>query len=137
MKINYDKVLLLVALLFLGCSKNDDDGGTQSKTVESYEPAAIEFVHEDGSRIQLDECITPDEAYAIEITATKNDEGNTQVSKIEYTINGSLYSMSFSEAGTKRNPITLVDGKNIAQLSATAETDEVFYTSQGDFELVD
>jgi len=136
MKIN-DYITICMLMLFLGCSKNDDDGGTQSETIESYQPVAIEFVREDGSSISSTDCITPDETYAIQVTTTENSKGNTTVSKIEYTINGALYSMSFSQAGTKRNPIALVDGKNIAELSATATTDEIVYVSQGDFELVD
>ncbi len=94
-------------------------------------------MHEDGTSISSTDCITPDEAYAIQITTTKNSNGTTTVSKIEYTINGALHSMSFSQAGTKKNPITLVDGRNVAELATTATSDEIYYTSQDDFELVE
>ncbi len=138
MKAKYYYIVIMMIFCFvLGCSKNDDNPAPLPVSVESFDPVAIEFVHEDGTTISSTDCITPDEAYAIQITTTKNSKGTTKVSKIEYTINGALHSMSFSQAGTKRNPIVLVDGRNVAQLAATATIDEVFYTSQGDFEIVD
>lgn len=135
MQTKYYYITIIILCFVLGCSKNDDDP-TPPAIVESFDPVSIEFVHEDGTGITANDCITPDEAYAIQITTTKNSSGTTKVSKIEYTINGALYSMSFSKAETKRNPITLVDGKNIAELAATAITDEIYYVSQGDFVLV-
>lgn len=136
MQTKYYYITIMILCFVLGCSKNDDNPAPPPVTVESFDPVAIEFVYEDGTSISANDCISPDEAYAIQITTTKNSNGTTQVSKIEYTINGALYSMSFSQAGTKRNPIALVDGKNIAELAATATTDEIFYISQDDFELV-
>ena len=136
MKIN-DYITICMLMLFLGCSKNDDDGGTQSETIESYQPVAIEFVREDGSSISSTDCITPDETYAIQVTTTENSKGNTTVSKIEYTINGAVFSMSFTEAGAKRNPITFVAGKNIAEIVKTANSTELSFISQDDFELVE
>lgn len=134
MQIKYYYILLIVMFIHLGCSKDDDDD--LKITIESFDATEIEFVYSDGSSISANECIIPNEPYAIQIKTTKNSSGNTNVSKIGYTINGALYSMSFSEAGTKRNPINLVDGRNIAELSATATTDEISYYSQDDFELV-
>lgn len=131
--INY-YITVMVLFLIMGCSKNDDD--SVSNTVESFDPKSIEFVHEDGTSISENECITPHQSYAIQITTIKNNNGTTKVSKIEYTINGVLHSMSFSEAGTKRTPIILVNGVNIAELSGTTLSDEVKFVEQDDFQLV-
>ncbi|WP_406682779.1 hypothetical protein N1F78_08750 [Seonamhaeicola sp. MEBiC1930] len=125
--------MIVILCIVFGCSKNDDDPVPPPVTVESFDPVSIEFVHEDGTSISSTDCITPDEAYAIQITTTKNSNGTTDVSKIEYTINGALHSMSFSEAGTKRNPIVLVDGNNKAELTITATSDEIYFVSQDDF----
>tara|TARA_R110002049_G_scaffold307628_1_gene508688 strand:+ start:16503 stop:16916 length:414 start_codon:yes stop_codon:yes gene_type:complete len=137
MKTKYYYITIIILCVVLGCSKNDDNPAPPPITVESFDPVSIEFVHEDGTSISSTDCITPDEAYSIQITTTKNSNGTTDVSKIEYTINGALYSMSFSEAGTKRNPIVLVDGRNVAELSSTGTSSEINYIEQGDFELVD
>jgi len=136
------KSLYIVFILtLLACSKDDDNTRTivveEVKVIETFNPISITFVYEDGSSIQSDDCISPDLNYAIQIETTKNNEGNTNVSQIEYTINGALYSMSFSQAGIKRNPIVLVNGKNIAELVSTAVSVELNYTAQDDFELVD
>ena len=132
--INY-YITVMVLFLIMGCSKNDEDVEIFS-TVESFEPTSIEFVHEDGTSISDNECITPQKSYAIQIKAVKKNNGNTKVSKVEYTINGVLHSMSFSEAGTKRTPIILVNGENIAELSATTLSDKVKFVEQDDFQLV-
>ncbi|PIA82003.1 hypothetical protein BFR04_11910 [Gaetbulibacter sp. 4G1] len=137
MQTKYYYIIIIILCFVLGCSKNDDNPAPPPVTVESFDPVSIEFVHEDGTGITANDCITPDEAYAIQITTTKNNNGNTAVSKIEYTINGAIYSMSFTAAGTKRNPIVLVDGRNVAELSSTGTSTEVNYIEQGDFELVD
>ncbi|MCL6295855.1 hypothetical protein [Jejuia spongiicola] len=137
MQTKYYYITIIILCFVLGCSKNDDNPAPPPVTVESFDPVSIEFVHEDGTGITANDCITPDEAYAIQITTTKNNNGNTAVSKIEYTINGAIYSMSFTAAGTKRNPIVLVDGRNVAELSSTGTSSEVNYIEQGDFELVD
>jgi len=136
------KSLYIVFILtLLACSKDDDNTRTivveEVKVIETFNPISITFVYEDGSSIQSDDCISPDLNYAIQIETTKNNEGNKNVSQIEYTINGALYSMSFSQAGIKRNPIVLVNGKNIAELVYTAVSVELNYTAQDDFELVD
>ena len=127
---------IVVASLILGCSKNDNDSDVTTQTIESFDPVSIEFVDENGVMVTADDCITPDKFYEVQITTVKNVKGNTDVSKIEYTVNGALYSMSFSQAGTKRNPITLVDGRNIIELVKTSESVEVNYVKQGDFEEV-
>jgi len=132
--INY-YITVMGLFLIMGCSKNDEDVEIFS-TVESFEPTSIEFVHEDGTSISDNECIMPQKSYAIQIKAVKKNNGNTKVSKVEYTINGVLHSMSFSEAGTKRTPIILVNGENIAELSATTLSDKVKFVEQDDFQLV-
>ncbi|WP_203257046.1 hypothetical protein [Hyunsoonleella ulvae] len=142
---NYKYFLLSVILMFLSIScSNDDEPVDQGPSapvtpeiIESFDPIDIRFVYEDGSSIGASECIDPEKTYAIEIETSKNSEGNTDVSKIEYTINGASYSMSFSAAGTKRNPIVFVDGRNIAELVKTAKSIEVMFVKQDDFQLVE
>ena len=134
-------IIFTLMLLTLGCSKSDDSNDTSNpvleiKVLESFNPISIIFVHEDGTSILSDECITPNVAYAIQIETSKNSQGNTQVSRVDYTFNGALFSMSFSQAGIKRNPISLVNGKNIAEIATTAISSEITYTIQDDFQLV-
>ncbi len=136
-------LIIIVTFLSISCSNDDEpvDQGPSApvtpEVIESFDPIDIKFVYEDGSGIGTDECIDPENAYAIEIEVSKNSEGNTDVSKIEYTINGASYSMSFSTAGTKRNPIVFVKGKNIAELVKTAKSTEVVLVEQDDFQLVE
>lgn len=141
MKVNPYFFLGILSIWCLGCSKDNESviapGDLLNSVVETYDPVSIKFVYEDGSAVQTADCLSPDAIYAIEIEATKNNSGNTKISIIEYTINGVLYSMSFSEAGIKRNPIVLADGKNIAELVSTANNTEITYVVQDDFELVE
>ena len=142
MKTRSFNLIFALILLIAGCSSSDDSNNTptspiaDNKVVESFDPISISFVHEDGTSILSDECITPNSEYAVQIETTKNSQGNTQISKVEYTINGNLFSMSFSQAGIKRNPISLVKGRNIAELVTKAISTEMLYIVQGDFQLV-
>ena len=135
-------IVIAFIILVLGCSSDDDSGATTitpppPEVISSFDPVSIKFIYEDGSIIEEGECIEPNLAYAIQIETVKNPAGNTTVSQVEYTINGALYSMSFSQAGTKRNPISLADGNNIAQLVTTAISSEIRFVVQDDFTLVE
>lgn len=137
-------ILLMVTIFALGCSNNEEIAGDSigvfpqaEKVIESYDPTSIKFVYEDGTEIQSDACLSPDVAYAVQIEAQKNNAGTTQVSKIEYTVNGATFSMSFAAAGTKRNPIVFVNGINSVELVKTAESKEVFFLEQKEFQLVE
>lgn len=130
----YNFALVLLIVFFASCSKDDAEGAQTN--LDQFIPIDIKFVHADGTDISESECILPDGRYALQIEVEENNPGNTDVSQIEYTINGIAYSMSFSEAGVKRNPIALVDGKNIAELVKSAESTEIIFVEQDDFELV-
>ena len=137
-------ILLILTFFALGCSNNEEITGDSTgvfpqgeNVIESYDPISIKFVHEDGTEIQADACLSPDVVYAVQIEAQKNNAGTTQVSKIEYTVNGATFSMSFAAAGTKRNPIVFVNGKNSVELVKTAESKEVFFLEQKEFQLVE
>jgi hypothetical protein len=124
---------LVVILMIFACSPED----IPTTVVESFTPKSISFVYADGSSITSGECLSPNSAYAIQIEATKNEKGNTTVSQVAYTVNGVLYSMSFSAVGISYLPIELVEGKNIAQLVETGLTEEIAYVLEDDFILVD
>ncbi|MDO7171827.1 hypothetical protein [Mariniflexile sp. AS56] len=126
---------IVILITFFTCSKNDDTAIVVD--VESFNPTSISFVYADGTAIAPGDCINPDASYAIQVETSSNSNGNTKVSRVEYTINGALYSMSFSQAGSKRNPIVLQDGRNVAELVSTAFSAEISYISQGDFVVVD
>ena len=133
---------IVVILMFFACSNDDNNHPApvvvqDEKVIESFDPISISFVYEDGTAIEAGACLSPGLAYAVEIETTKNNEGNTQVSQVEYTINGALFSVSFSEAGKKRNPIVFMDGRNIAELVKTAVASEVSFIAQDDFEFVE
>jgi hypothetical protein len=132
-------LVLVFAFIVVACSKKDDheEAPVPDVKIESFDPISIKFVHADGTLILTDECIGPDLEYAIEIETVKKSNGNTTVSEVEYTLNGTLYSISFSQAGLKRNPITLIEGNNMAKLVLKAISSEVKLVVQGDFTLVE
>jgi hypothetical protein len=125
---------LVVILMIFACSP---EGTSINPVVESFTPRAISFVYEDGSSITAGECLSPNLAYAIQIETIKNEKVTTMVSQVEYTVNGVLYSMSFSAVGSSYLPIELVEGRNIAQLVETGLTKEIAYVLEDDFILVD
>lgn len=129
-------ILSLVFLSFITGSCVNDQGDLDGK-LDFFTPTGINFVYEDGTAISEGDCISPDRTYAVQIEVVKNNFINVSVTKIEYTVNGAAYSMSFSEEGVKRNPIVLVEGGNIAELVKTAESASVNFVKQDDFQLVE
>ncbi|MFT4612314.1 MAG: hypothetical protein ACJA2M_000405 [Polaribacter sp.] len=127
-------ILITFSFLFVSCLPNNSIGSYEHELTAT----SIKFIHElDGKEVQLGECLSPDILYAIQIETVNNSEANPAVTNIEYTINGTLYNMSFSDEGISYNPIELVEGKNIVQLVETGFTKEVTYVLQDDFILVD
>lgn len=127
------KFYYIIAILFLviwGCSKDDD-----TVCIKEISPTNISFVNEDGSAII--ECIDEAKKYAVAVTTQGLGEGEYRPTKIDYTVNGIVYSMTFSTEGVQRNLVQLVDGTNIAQLVATGNKSAISYIIQDDFQSVD
>lgn len=118
----------MLLIMLLGCSKEEEF------TIIS--PADISFVHEDGSDISINECINPSGKYAVKIRTTAEGNGKYKVINVDYTINGTLHSMTFLSEGSQIIPVNLIDGKNTAQVTGSSLTSNIFYVAQGDFELV-
>jgi hypothetical protein len=122
-------IIAIAFILSLGCSKEEE--------IKIIFPIKIAFVHADGSAILTSECINPNGNYAILIQT--NSEGNGVSSKsikIDYSVNGVLYNMTFVDKGKQLNPIKLVNGLNVAQILNSTYKNEIRCTSQGEFELV-
>ena len=109
MKIKNYSILIVAALMFLlGCSKDDD--------FELLEPEIV-FVNTDGNSVLEGWCINSNESYALQITLKSNGSGKLKSKKkIDYTINGVPYSVTFTELGTKTIPVNFIEGTNVAQL---------------------
>lgn len=129
MKIKQFGILITLLMVFLSCSKDEEF------TIIS--PTNISFVHEDGSKISINECINPNGKYAVLIETTSKGNGKYKIIVVEYTVNGALYSMTFLKEGAQICPITLAAGQNTAQISGSALTSNIQYIAQGDFELVE
>ena len=121
--------LLLVVSLCVNCSGDDD--------FSTFSPKTINFVNSDGTFILENDCVNPNEQYSIAIDVNTVGAGPSQPTQIEYTINGALYSATFTNDGIKEIPITLQEGTNIAQLVNNGVSSTVYITTQDDFELVE
>ncbi|MEX1383048.1 hypothetical protein, partial [Lutibacter sp.] len=116
MKIKSYNILVLIAILivFLGCSKDDD--------FKLLDPEIV-FVNSDGNSVLEGWCIDLNENYALQITLKSNGNGKFKTKKkIDYTINGVPYSVTFTELGTKTIPVNFIEGTNVAQLIDTGES---------------
>ncbi|RZS92450.1 hypothetical protein [Aquimarina brevivitae] len=120
--------IILIALVFVGCSK--DDG------VTTFSANSINFVQSDGRAIVDRDCIDPNGQYAIVIEANAVGSGPDTPTKIEFTVNGALYSTTFTNDEMKIIPITLQDGNNIAELVTNGISSSIYVIVQDDFVLV-
>ena len=128
-------ILMVFGFFIIVTNCSSDDDSTSIPNTNTLNPISIEFVNENGTPITTD-CLDVNENYAIQIVTEQEGSGSIAVTQIQYTLNGALYSMTFNQTGSQRQPIELTDGQNIAQLVDTGVTDEIRYIVQDDFELV-
>ncbi|KIQ14493.1 hypothetical protein RT99_21820 [Flavobacterium sp. MEB061] len=98
-------------------------------------PLSISFVHADGSKITENECISPNVKYGIKIETNYVDQNRPF--RVDYSVNGVVYTMTFTVKTSQVNPITLINGNNEAQIVGSNYKAVLKYVDQGDFELVE
>lgn len=121
-------LLIMLSVVIPSCSTEQ-----RFKTIS---PKSILFVHEDGTPLLQDECINPNTNYALLIKTTSDGDGIFRVTKIEYTLNGVPYVMSFSSDGEQLNKIKLIDGDNKAEILGSSVKTYLYFNSHENFELV-
>ncbi|SHN19466.1 hypothetical protein [Flavobacterium pectinovorum] len=126
MKIKQYSILILVMIVFFGCSDQDEI---------TISPQSISFVHADGSKIAENECISPNVKYGIKIETNYVDQNRPF--RVDYSVNGVVYTMTFTVKTSQVNPITLINGNNDAQIVGSNYKAVLKYVDQGDFELVE
>ena len=114
-------------LIFISCSKEE---------LRTINPNQIAFVHEDGTPILPNECINSNTSYAIAITTKGEGYGTYIPIKVNYSINGVPYIMSFSTEGTKLDNIILVDGLNKAEITGSSFNTSLNFNAHSEFEIV-
>ncbi|OXB00845.1 hypothetical protein B0A72_18915 [Flavobacterium pectinovorum] len=113
-------------IVFFGCSDQDEI---------TISPQSISFVHADGSKIAENECISPNVKYGIKIETNYVDQNRPF--RVDYSVNGVVYTMTFTVKTSQVNPITLINGNNDAQIVGSNYKAVLKYVDQGDFELVE
>lgn len=128
---SYRSFIIIIAciLVLTSCSKDEP-----FKTITA---SSIDFVHEDGSALALNECINPNTNYAILIKTNAEGDGIFKTTKVEYTLNGVPFIMSFMSDGKQLNPIKLIDGYNKAEIVGTPYKTYVYFNTHTNFELVE
>lgn len=122
--------ILITFIIFLSsCSKDE-----QFKIIT---PTSIAFVHVDGSALLQGECIKPNTNYAVLIKTIAEGSGVFKSTKIEYTVNGIPYIISFTSDGTKSNPIQLISGQNKAEIVGTSHSAYMYFNTHDNFEVVE
>ncbi|WP_281233897.1 hypothetical protein [Flavobacterium gelatinilyticum] len=131
MKIKQYYILAAAAFVFFSCS---DDKEREPEEI-AISAQSISFVHADGSKIAENECISPNVKYGIKIETSHADVNRPF--RVDYTVNGVVYSMTFTTALSQVNPVTLSNGVNAAQIVGSNHKAVLTYIDQGDFELVE
>ncbi|MFH6951050.1 hypothetical protein ACHRV6_21335 [Flavobacterium sp. FlaQc-51] len=127
MKIKQYYILLLVMIVSFSCSDHESE--------ITIVPLSISFVHADGSKITENECISPNVKYGIKIETNYVDQNRPF--RVDYSVNGVVYTMTFTVKTSQVNPITLINGNNEAQIVGSNYKAVLKYVDQGDFELVE
>jgi len=118
-------------MCLFSCSK--DDGPSQA----SLEASSIAIIKADGTPLDPSSCIDPNERYAVAIKTILNGDGEIQTKRVEYTVNGNLFSMTFTQATTQNNPITLATGTTTVQLVESGTSDTITLIAPSEFVIVE
>lgn len=110
---------------------------SEEQEFKTITPASIAFVHEDRSPLLEGECIDPNTNYALLVKTNVEGTGIFKSTKIEYTLNGVPFIMSFMSDGEQINPIQLIDGQNKAQIVGTPYKAYLIFNTHENFELVE
>lgn len=132
-------LIILGGSIVIGCSSDDDNNGNNPQeevSVVSLRATSISFKHANGTSITANECLNPEDNFAIEIEVQRVGSNEVKPTQIQYTINGTLHSMTFLNSGIKSNPVEVVEGLNNAQLVDSGVSDEVSFVFQGDFQII-
>lgn len=121
--------LLIGSFLITGCSKKDSAD-------TFYEPLGIEFVLQDGTPILAGDCIDPDANYAIRIRVSTGGDTSVKTTVIQYTVNGNLSSVTFTNSQTKTINVPIVEGENIAQLVNSGFGSSIYLLATSEYEIV-
>ena len=113
----------------MSCS-NDDD-------VTTFSPRSISFIYSNGISLSADDCIDPNAQYAILIDVNAVGNGPSVPTKVEFTVNGAVFSTTFTDRQAKSIPIAIKEGVNIAELVKSGVSSTVYVVLQDDFELVE
>jgi hypothetical protein len=129
MKYKSFTILIAFSIVLCSCSKEE-----QFKTINA---TSIDFVHEDGTALELNECINPNTNYAIKIKTNAAGDGIFKRTVVEYTLNGVPYVMSFTSDGEQSNPIKLLEGYNKAEIVGTSLKTYIYFNTHNNYELVE
>lgn len=129
MKYKFFTILIAFSTVLSSCSKEE-----QFKTINA---TSIDFVHEDGTALELNECINPNTNYAIKIKTKSEGDGVFRRTTVEYTLNGVPFVMSFTSDGEQSNPIKLLEGYNKAEIVGTSFKTYIYFNTHNNYELVE
>ncbi len=107
---------LALAILMLFSCESDD-----SISVIETHPSGIRFLHIDGTEIEDMDCINLEMKYLVEISVFQAGEGLFKPTSVNYSVNGTTNSMTFSKQSQliQTNQVVLILGSNIAQIENT------------------
>ena len=134
MKIKGVSFLMIIMVVNAGC-KSDENSNPDPDYTSKVVPT-IAFVLEDGRTVNSGDCIDPADTYQVAISAVSTNVKDFPVT-VEYTVNDNLARMTFTQSGTKTNPVTLEPGENEARLVKSGTSVNITLVLQEDFELVD
>ena len=121
---------VFIILSILGCDKDDGPGQATLDIVD------FKIVNQDGTSLSPTECINPNQQYAVAIQARINGEGDVQVKRVDFTVNGTPFSVTFQNSGTLTTIIPIVVGQNLVQLVDSGLSDSITLLAPTEFEAV-
>jgi len=125
-------LLVVVVLVIISCDSDDDNAAAPTNPL--LVATSINFVKANGNDLDTFTCAKFSDSYAVRVDARFEGDERPVATRLDFTVNGDIYSVTFSSNGSKLIPVNLIPGNNTAQISGSNIFSSTLFTvDQGDF----
>ncbi|MFC4635186.1 hypothetical protein ACFO3O_14840 [Dokdonia ponticola] len=138
--IKYTLSFVFLLLCIIACSNDDDTAPViqmEEEEVVNFVVNSIRFLDQDANVLSSSSCIDPSLEYFVQITVANNSDPNVVPTRVDYTFNGALSSVTFTNSNPIQTPVTLREGVNNVQLLSNGQTTNIFLVLPSEFEIVE
>ena len=129
--------LIVLAITLIACSNDDDGSPEPEEEAINFIASRISFVDENATILTNNDCINPSLNYFVQIEVESMTSTGVEPTRVDYTFNNELFSVTFTTNTPIQAAITLREGVNSLQLLETGQSATISIVFPLEFEIVE